>query len=327
MIKIPDFRSALASIVCAGFVLASTYLFLPPPHHASAQYEDQGTWGGTSAGSVNAQTITIANLSANKPGIVLRFIPGFTNTGPTQVNVSGIGLVNVLRPSSIGLVAFSGQEFQAGEATCITYNNVASAYQLACNVDMTRIGQTIEVRGSVAPRGSLIEDGSCVSTTTYAALNTVIGTTYGTCSAGLFKLPFSNGTAFVAFDGQGANGAANRITVSCASPNSPVLCGTETKTLGAGQIPTISFTGSGSGSASVTSTGSSWVSSASGLSSFSGSVGGSLGMFASSGGNGTSAISSSGSASVSVTGTSNNTGGGAHSVENPILPGIRAIKY
>ena len=122
--------------------------------------------------------------------------------------------------------------------TCITYNPVASAYQLACNVDMTRIGQTIEVRGSVAPRGSIIEDGSCISQTTYAALFSVISTTYGSCSAGLFKLPFSNGTGFYAFDNQGVSSAANRITTAtCANPNAPALCGTETKTLGTSNLP------------------------------------------------------------------------------------------
>src|SRR5579864_3375351 len=192
-------------LAIAGFIaLAAAYLLIPPPQHVSAQFVDQLTFGGTSTGSAKVQAITVSNYDTYKVGVVLRFVPGFTNTGPTQVNVNGLGLVNVFRPSSIGPVAFSGQEFWAGELTCITYTG--SFFQLGCNVDMTPIGKTVEFRGSGAPRGTLIEDGSCVSATTYAALATVIGTQYGSCSAGLFAVPDSRGSFFAALDNQGANG-------------------------------------------------------------------------------------------------------------------------
>lgn len=237
------FARTFAALGALALVAGAVWLLVPPPRPASAQFAEQGSYGGVSGGSANAQTITVANLSNNPVGVMIRFVPGagLTNTGPTQINVSGIGLTNVLRPSSIGLVAFSGGEFQAGEETCVTYNPVASAYQLACNVDMTTIGRTIDFRGSATPRGALLEDGSCVSQTTYAALFSVISTNYGSCAAGLFKLPRSNGEAFVALDNQGANGPANRITFAGSGCDATTIgdCGLQAYTLHPTELPTI----------------------------------------------------------------------------------------
>jgi microcystin-dependent protein len=291
---------------------------------SAGAFSDQETFGGTSTGSVTGSTtsyaITIPNLSANPTGVVLRFIPNITSVGPTQINVSGIGLVNVLRPSSIGLVAFSGGEFQVGEPTSVMFNG--TAYVLTSNVDMTRIGDTVQFRGSAAPRGTLIEDGSCVSQTTFAALFSVIGTSYGSCSAGLFALPDSRGTAFVALDGQGANGLAGRITTaSCATPNAVGLCGHETATLTLAQLPT-GITSAGT--ASVASTINDIVQSIGGLPVVSvnqSSV--TAYQLLANGGGSTSGVASTGSASV----TSNNTSGAAHPVLNPSSFGRRAIKY
>jgi microcystin-dependent protein len=311
----------LASAAGALLATAVIYCVVPPPQRVSAQFADQSTYGGTSTGSANAQAITIGNYSSNLTGVPLRFIPGFTNTGPATISISGLTPVAILRPSSIGLVAFSGQELFAGEPTSVEYNG--TNYVLTSNVDMTRIGQTVEFRGSTAPRGTLIEDGSCVSTTTYAALNNVIGTLYGTCSAGFFKLPFSNGTAFVAFDAQGANGAANRMTTaSCATPNSPSLCGSETETLTLAQSPAgiTSF-----GSANVASTSTGTFATGNLATTQPGTTGSSVVTFIANGAEQVIPVSSNGTASIGS--TSNNTGGQAHPILNPVLPGIRAIKF
>jgi microcystin-dependent protein len=300
----------LAAVLAGAVALAAVYLFIPPPHQASAQFVDQLTFGGTSGGSANAQTFTIPNLTANPTGVILRFIPGFTNTGPTQINVSGLGLVNMVRPSSIGNVAFSGGEFQAGELTCVIYTG--SVYQLGCNVDLTPIGRTVEYRGSAVPRGTLIEDGSCVSQTTYAGLFSVIGTAYGSCSAGLFALPDSRGTMFAALDNQGANGAANRITNagSGCTATAVGLCGSEKQTLAATQLPTINV--------STTTTSSQIVTSSAGFVS-SVSTGGGNGAF---GSPSTQAV-----ISAAATGSSTNTGGLSHPILGPVLLGRRAIKF
>ena len=234
-------KNKIFAVLGSLALFALTWTFVPPPRHAAAQFVDQSTFGGNSGGTANAQTITIANYTAHTSGVVLRFVPGSTNTGPMQINVSGLGLVNVTRPSSIGVTGLSGGEVQSGELTCITYNG--STYQLACNVDMTPIGKTIDFRGATAPRGSLIEDGSAVSRTTYASLFSVIGTTYGAGDGSTtFNVPDSRGAMFAALDNQGANGAANRITNagSGCTATAVGLCGSQNQTFARNNLPNTS---------------------------------------------------------------------------------------
>ena len=58
----------------------------------AAPFPEQGTYGGTSGGSANAQTVAIANYSAKLVGVPIRFIPGFTNTGATTLNITSTGV-------------------------------------------------------------------------------------------------------------------------------------------------------------------------------------------------------------------------------------------
>lgn len=318
--------AALGAILAAAII----YCIVPPAHRAAAQYTDQETAGGTSTGSANAQAITIYNYDQHAQLVPLRFIPGFTNTGPATIAVTGLAPVEILRPSSIGLVALSGQELLAGEPTSIVYNG--ANYVLSSNVDMTPIGGTVEVRGGAAPRGTLIEDGSCVSTTTYAALNAVIGGIYGSCSTGFFKLPRSNGTAFVAYDGQGVNGAANLITQACGSPNSPVICGNDLATLTAALVPTITSTGNNNITVTPQVAPSGVVPVETNVvfnGAFQSASAGTSGSFIAATNSGGWGSTNTFTGSNPITVASSGTGGSAptHPVENPILPGIRAIKY
>lgn len=297
-------------------LLIAAWVFVPPPHQASAQFVGQATYGGTSGGSANAQTITIANYTGALAGVQLTFVPGNTNTGPTTLNVSGLGAVAVQRPSSVGNVALSGSELLSGELTCVTFNG--TVYQLGCNLDMTPIGRTVEFRGSATPRGTLIEDGSCVSRTTYAPLFSVVGTTYGACDGSTtFGVPDSRGTMFAALDNQGANGAANRITAggSGCTATAVGLCGAQSATLTLGQLPTgisvtitpgggfpnIPLSSLGTSSIQVTNSATANVAPANNSGSW--------------------------SSATSLTGTSTNTSGAAHAILNPISLGRRAIKY
>jgi microcystin-dependent protein len=234
-------RAAFFMSLAVAWSVGALFLFVPPPHPASAQFVEQSTYGGTSTGSANAQAISIPNLRGHTPGVVLRFIPGFSNSGPATLN-DGFGAVPIVRPSSIGNVALSGQELLAGELTCVTYNSVSSAYQLSCNVDVTPIGKVEEIRGTTtAPRGRLIEDGSCVLQSTYAALFSVIGTSYGSCPTGQFALPDSKGRAIYAYDNQGAGGAAGVITNAGSGCNNATTvggqCGGQNKTIITSYLP------------------------------------------------------------------------------------------
>lgn len=310
-------RSSVAFLFA---VLAlGTWLLVPPPRQAVAQFSDQSTYAGTSGGSANAQTITVANYSTSLIGIPLRFLAGFTNTGPMTINVSGTGSVAVLRPSSIGNVALSGQEILAGDFVTVASNG--SSFIIISSVDTTPIGQIMEYRGTATPRGGLVEDGSCVSRTTYAPLFSVIGTTYNPCDGSTtFGVPDSRGDMIAALDNQGANGAANRITVggSGCSATSVGQCGAQNATLALAQLPT-GITTSGSNSISVVSGVNVTQNASLGLNPAPASAtsvwfGGSSTTVTSTGTN-------------TITATSNNTGGSAHSTLNPISLARRAIKY
>ena len=92
---------ALALLVAFSFAVVS-------PSHA--QFADQKTWAGTSTGSLNNYSITIANWTANLPNVRLGFIANFSNTGATQINVSGVGLTAVKKLSPTGIVPLVGGE-------------------------------------------------------------------------------------------------------------------------------------------------------------------------------------------------------------------------
>jgi hypothetical protein len=104
----------------AAYVLALALALACPP--AAAQFPDQGTWGGTSGGSANAQTITIGNWTSNKAGVPLRFIPGAANTGAATLNVSGVGAVALRKQTSAGIVALVGGELQTGQIYVVTFD-------------------------------------------------------------------------------------------------------------------------------------------------------------------------------------------------------------
>ena len=321
--------SKIAATVGAILVLAGVYLFVPPPQHVRAQFADQGAWAtaaSVTASGATTVTLTLNNVSSlsDIKGVNIGFNPDANSVGPVSIVVTGsagtTAATALQRPSSLGLVALSLNELWAAETTSVKYNG--SVFVLTSNVDMRPIGDVCENRGSSAPRGCLIEDGSCVSQTQFAPLYGLIGTTYGSCSTGNFRLPLSNGTAFMAMDGQGVNGSAGRLTTaSCSSPNSlGQLCGTETKTLTATQIPTINSSFSGG-----TSQGSMLFSPVTGfgITLYSPVGGGSDQFLAFQPG----AVISQLALAVTGTGSSSNTGGGAHPVLNPVLLGIRAIKY
>jgi microcystin-dependent protein len=315
-------RTGALSLLGATIVAALLWIAAPPPRQASAQFPSQATFAGTSGGAPNVQTLTLANMPTLVIGVPITFFPGFTNTGPTTVNINSIANTTTLRPSSLGLVGLSGGELQTGVLTTIVYDG--TNFDIVAPVNPAPIGSTIDLRGtsSSAPPGYLIEDGSCISQTTYAALFSSIGTTYGgACGGGLFELPDSRGTIFAALDGQGVNGIAGRITTaSCATPNAIGLCGTETKTLLLTQLPT-GITSAGN--VTVVSGGTNIISASVNNPSFNFAAGGGSILSALS----TGAVSGQQTSTGSNTLTSNNTNGLAHAVLNPVLMGRRAIKY
>lgn len=76
--------------------------------------------GGTSGGSANAQTVTLAAAPTLGPGLVIGFTAGLTNTGPCTLNPNGLGDTAV----KIGVpkAALAGGEIVAGAAYTVYYD-------------------------------------------------------------------------------------------------------------------------------------------------------------------------------------------------------------
>lgn len=315
------------------------YFFVPPPQSALAQLSSGQTWAGTSGGTANAQTLTIHNVVALNDllGVPIRFLPGNTNVNATpaamtltiNIDTGGtLGPVTVNRKTSnLGLQALSGGEVQSGVMTEVVYDG--TVFEISSPVDYTPVGKTIELRQSslTAPLGSLIEDGSCYTRTAFPALFSAIGTTYNSgapsaCSGSQFAVPFSNGTGFAALDNQGAN-TANKLTSAgsgCTATAVGTFCGSQNQSLTLGQLP-VGIQAGGTNTINVTSNLANIIvgNLVGGINSTGGAI---LGLAAGASQN---TPTASGNNSIAVTST--NTGGNAHPIVQPVLLGLRAIKY
>lgn len=309
--------AAVRSIALAVGILAV------PLAGAQAQFVEQQMWAGTAGGTANAITLTVPNMDAPYPGgVIVRFAPSLNNTGPTTVSINGQTPQTLYRPSSIGSVVMSGGELRFAMVTTII--NDGNAWILLSPIDMRPIGDTIQFRGTTTPPGYLLEDGSCVSRVTFAPLFSVIGTSYSPCDGSTtFGVPDSRGTTFTALDNQGVNGAAGRVTSagSGCPGTSVMLCGSQSATLTALQLPVITPT--------FTGTTHDWQISVDSLPAIptlllnSGAPAGAGAAANPLGVNGTNPF-----VRVTPAGTISSFGGGqSHPVLNPTLLGRRAIKY
>lgn len=334
--KVEGLRSLAGAAILAVPVIA--YLLISP-QLTHAQLGAPQTWLGTAGGTANALTLNVHNVAllGDLLGVPLHFLPGSVNTASATITVNldgggALGPVVLDRvTSNIGLQALSGGELVTAVLTQITYDG--TEFVITSAIDMTPIGDAVEVRGTAAPRGTLLEDGTCYSQTTYAALFTVVGTQYNAnapvaCSGGQFAVPYSNGTAFVAQDNQGATHVANRITSAGSGCNGQAfasLCGSQNQTLTLGQLPA-GIAVSGSNTITVNTSGSTFFATAN---TGWGQVAVSSGAFADVAGALGSCCNSVSSLSGTntVTGASTNTNGLPHPILPPLLIGLRAIKY
>lgn len=87
-----------------------------------------GTWiwtGGVSTGTANAQvvaTVTPATNFSLTQGKCINFVPGFTNTGATTLNVFSTGVLNLFRQSPTGPQAMTGGELVASQPAFACYD-------------------------------------------------------------------------------------------------------------------------------------------------------------------------------------------------------------
>lgn len=101
----------------------------------------------------------------------------FVVNQPIASNITAKGYVEILRASS-------------GDTWKIFTSDKVYAQSAS---DNNPVGTSLDGYWTSPPPGYLLEDGSCISQTTYADLYTVIGNNFGSCSGSDFKLPDSRG--------------------------------------------------------------------------------------------------------------------------------------
>ena len=145
---------------------------------AGAQFADQANFAGTGAGTANAQTVTLNNVSsyADLLGVPVSFIPGATNTTTATFQVNSLAATAVRKPSSGGLAVLSGNEFVTGQTATVIYDG--TFFVIVSSVNSTIQNVAISPQGYLTPcqvtagspvsgcaAGQLTPTGDVVSTT------------------------------------------------------------------------------------------------------------------------------------------------------------------
>lgn len=286
---------------------------------ATAKYRDDisgylGT-GGTSTAltlATNQGFDSLVNLHAK----VIAFTMNVTNgAGPVTLNVDGLGAKPIQATPGVDLPA--GVLIQGTPYVAI-YNNVANTFYLQSffgNPYSIPIGSSVDFWGATAPNSSFVlAYGQAISRTTYASLFSLLGTTYGTGDGSTtFNVPDLRGRVIAGRDDMGGS-AASRLTSTYFGTSAAALGaagGSQSHTLTVGELPTGITSANASQAISVTSTGSNVVQGT--LTSSNAAGGPFLQLLTGSSGS----VTSTGSNSISV--TSNNTSGSAHSIVPPTI--------
>lgn len=223
-----------------------------------AAIAQQATWVPVANVGGTGIAVTLTGLNANQMsdllGVPIRFIPTNSNNvayaGTTTVNVNTIGAQPVKRVSAGVLVAIAGGDFSPGVPATIMWDGTEFV-QIDPATGTDPVGTERHFTGPTVPNGWLIENGTCISQTTYAALWTYYGasdiwspgSTGGACGAGNFHLPYANGRAAVAADNQGST-TANVLTNAgsgCTATSVAVSCGAQNRTIGQANLPNVNF--------------------------------------------------------------------------------------
>jgi hypothetical protein len=142
----------IAGILLGLFLIAATVV------PAAAQF-DQASYAGTGTGT-NAQAITLPNATqySDLLGVLIKYIPGGTNTGAATLAVSGNGgaltggPIAFRKPSGAGLIALTGNELITGQPVWIMYDgtyfdilSVTTSTVTAANLANSSLGFSVPV--------------------------------------------------------------------------------------------------------------------------------------------------------------------------------------
>jgi hypothetical protein len=129
-------------------------------------------FGGISTGSANAQAITVPNYSA-EDGQIVSFIAGFSNTGPTTLNVSGYGPVNVFKDTAAGPQALGGGEIVVGNAIQALYDATQGVFHLIVPIPITSFDGAVFFNGFITPTTLAADQNDWTPTGGYSTANTL----------------------------------------------------------------------------------------------------------------------------------------------------------
>lgn len=135
-------------------------------------------YGGVDTGSVNAYVLNFtANFSSYVDGTIIYWIPSNTNTGPSTLNVNGLGAVGILDAS--GFILGAGDIVQ-NQITAVIYRT-GNFYLLSVSVNSGSFTGTL-TGYAVNPTGTVfykIAGGSCTLFVTSTISATSNATTLG----------------------------------------------------------------------------------------------------------------------------------------------------
>lgn len=170
---------------------------------------------GVDTGSVNSYIVTLTPPpSAYLNGFFLSFVPLNTNSGPSSINVNGLGNIQILTPNGSSLNA---QMLQTG--TMYTMVCVNGAFRVISPGLTANVGEIQMFAGTsnVIPVNWQLCNGQAISRVTYAALFAVIGTLYGSGDGSTsFNVPNLLGR-FPMHNAPGTGGGAASVALSVAN--------------------------------------------------------------------------------------------------------------
>jgi microcystin-dependent protein len=215
----------------------------------TAEWRDDVSGTITTGGSSTAYTVTSNqgfDTLAHLNGAMIAFVPHTTCGATVTLNVDGLG-AKPLR-SSPGVELGTGTLIQ-GTPYAVTYDNSDGAFYLQGffgNPFNIPIGGLMPYLGSSAPNSNFVLPfGQAISRTTYAALFSLISTTFGAGDGTTtFNLPDLRGRFIGGLDNMGGS-AASRITVAGGNFDGTALGGTggaQNKTIAQGNLPNITLT-------------------------------------------------------------------------------------
>jgi len=290
-----------------------------------AKYRDDISGAVVTGGTSTAYTVasnqgfdSLVHLNGN----MVAFTPHTTCGTTVTLNVDGLG-AKPLRLAPTGLAGFPNVELQTGVLIQGTpyvavYNNADSAFYLQSffNAPYTvPIGGIIDYTGSTSPNSSFVLPyGQAISRATYSTYFAMVSTTFGVGDGSTtFNIPDLRGRVVAGKDDMGGS-AASRLTSSTITGGATTLGnvgGAETITLTASQLPSLSITGSTSGTMSVSGT------TPDGFNG--GNVGSGVGGGGAFGGTKTGSVSGTASGSLSVSGSVSGTAGASHGNVGPTM--------